>query len=112
VGNVAEIWNPRTLKRGTHRHWVGLGEEMLISGNHPTQFGQLSICRPTAGGRLFATLTLDDKRLTEEIFRSGDVVIQIRDLKLVVAVRAVEGSRVLVEFGVPQGDATRVALWA
>ncbi len=112
MGNVAEIWSPRTLKRGMQRHWVGLGEDMLISGTHQTQFGQLSINRPTAGGRLFATLTLDDKRLTEEIFRSGDLVIQIRDLKLIVAVRAIEGSRVLVEFGVPQGDTTRVALWA
>ena len=83
---------------------------MVISGGHPEQCGVLSIRGPDAGGRLFATLRLDDKQLTEEVPRGGELLINIRDLKLVVAVRAVEDARVLVEFGVPHGDRTRVAL--
>lgn len=92
------------------RHWVRLGDEMLISGNEPAQCGVLSICRPAQNGRMFATLIFDDVFVTEEIVRSGDLVIQIRDLKLVVAVRAIEGNRVLVEFGIPHGGTARVAL--
>jgi hypothetical protein len=111
VGNVTEIWNVRNLERGLRRHWVRFGDEIVISDDHPEQCGVLSICRPAASGRLFATLTLDDKQLTEEIIRSGDLVISIRDIQLVVAVRAVEGARVLVEFGIPQGNHAKVALW-
>jgi hypothetical protein len=112
VGNVAHIWNARSLQRGLHRHWVGFGERMVISGEHPGQCGVFSICEPNASGRLFATLTLEDKHLTEEILRTGELVIHICDMELVVSVRAVEGSRVLVEFGMPKGDRTRIALWA
>jgi hypothetical protein len=110
VGSVTEIWSVRNLQRGLRRHWVRLGEEMAISGDHPGQYGVLSICRAAASGRLFATLTLDDKQLTEEVTRRGELVISIREIKLVLAVRAVEGARVLVEFGVPHGDRTRIAL--
>jgi hypothetical protein len=112
VGNVAEIWNARNLKRGLRRHWVSFGDQMVISGDQAEQCGVLSICQPNASGRLFATLTLEDKQLTEEILRSGELVIHIRDIELVVSVRAVEGARVLVEFGIPHGNQAKVALWA
>jgi hypothetical protein len=111
MGNVAEIWNARNLQRGLRRHWVRLGDEMLISDHQSDQCGSLSICRPTAHGQLFATLTLTDRQLTEEITRSGELVIHIHDIELVVSVRAIEGTRVLVEFGMPKGDHTRIALW-
>ncbi len=112
MDNVAEIWNARNLQRGLRRHWVHLGDEMMISDHQSRQCGSLSIRRPNAHGRLFATLTLADKRLTEEITRSGELVIHIRDIQLVVSVRAIEGTRVLVEFGMPKGDHTKIALWA
>ena len=111
MDNIAEIWNARNLQRGLRRHWVRLGDEMMISDNRSEQCGSLSICRPNAHGRLFATLTLADKQLTEEITRSGELVIHIRDIELVVSVRAIEGTRVLVEFGMPKGDHTKIALW-
>jgi hypothetical protein len=111
MNNVAEIWNARNLKRGLHRHWVRLGDEMMISGEQHDACGALSICRPNANGRLFATLTLADRQLTEEVTRSGELVVQIRDIELIVSVRAIEGTRVLVEFGMPHGNRAKIALW-
>jgi hypothetical protein len=111
MGNVAEIWNARSLKRGLRRHWVRFGDEMVISGDQANELDVLSICQPNASGRLFATLTLADQELTEEFDRGGELVIRIRDIELVVAVRAVEGKRVLVEFGAPHGNRARIALW-
>jgi len=111
MNNVAEIWNARNLQRGLRRHWVGLGDEMIISDSQSGPCGSLSICRPYANGRLFATLTLSDRRLTEEVTRSGELVIHINDIELIVSVRAIEGKRVLVEFGMPKGDHTKIAVW-
>jgi hypothetical protein len=111
MNNVVEIWNACNLKRGLRRHWVGLGDQMVISGTPSEQCGALSICRPDANGPLFATLTLADRQLTEEITRSGELKIHINDIELVVSVRAIDGARVLVEFGMPKGDHTRIALW-
>lgn len=111
MGNVAEIWNARGLKRGLRRHWVRLGDEMEISGAQTGQCGALTLCQPHANGRLFARLTLDDKQLIEEVTRSGELMLHIRGIDLIVSVRAVEGTRVLVEFGTPQGHQARVALW-
>jgi hypothetical protein len=112
MGSVTEIWSARNLKRGLRRHWVHLREEILISGGRPDQSGVLSICQPTAGGPLVASLRVAVGRFTEEIGRGGQLFIDIRDLRLVVVVRAVEGTRVLLEFGMPRGNAATIALGA
>ena len=110
MDSVAEIWNPRNMKRGLSRHWVALDGEMTIYRAPQKTCGALAISRPNASGRLFATLTLADRELTEEITRSGEVVVHIGDMELVVSVRAIEGTRVLVEFGTPRGTNATVAL--
>jgi len=110
MGSVTEIWNARNLKTGLRRHWVRFGEEIQISGDLMAHSGVLSIWQTIPGGRLYATLKVAPDELTGEIVRGEELVIRIHDLVLVVFVRAVEGARALVEFGVPPGNRAKVAL--
>lgn len=110
MGSVTEIWSARNLKRGLRRHWVRFGEEMLISSDETAYSGVLSIWRPIPGGPLFAGLKAAGGEFIREIGHHGELVIHIDDLRLVVAVRAVECGRALVEFGVPPGNQVKVAL--
>ncbi len=112
MGSVTEIWSAHNLKRGLRRYWVRFREEMLIFGGRPDHSGVLSICQPTTRGPLFATLKVAVGQITEEIGRGGQLVIEIHNLRLVVVVRAVESTRVLLEFGVPRGNQAKIALGA
>jgi hypothetical protein len=112
VGSVTEIWSARKLKPGLRRHWVRFGEAIRISSDETAHRGELSIWRPIADGPLYAALTVAGREFTGEIGRGGELVIHIHDLSLVVAVRAIERGRALVEFGVPRGNHAKVALGA
>ncbi|CAN0441802.1 unnamed protein product, partial [Phaeothamnion confervicola] len=101
MNNVVQISNARDATRGAPRHWVRLGSDQPGTDAQRGECGALAIGPPNASGRLFATLTLTDRHLTEELTRSGEFFIHICDIKLMVSVRAVEGTRVLVEFGMP-----------
>jgi hypothetical protein len=59
-----------------------------------------------------ATLVFAYGEFTAEIVRGGELIIDMHDLRLVVVVRALEAERVLIEFGVPRGNRTLIALGA
>jgi hypothetical protein len=112
VDNVSQLWSARRLKRGLRRHWVGMGEEIVITGDRSEWYGVLSIDGPDTSECLTATLAMNDKTYTEKLSRGGELVIQIDDVELVVVVRAVEGTRVLVELGTPRRSRATVAFLA
>ena len=112
MGDVTEIWRARGLKRGLSRHWVRFGEAILLAGGPSDPGGVLSIFRSAADGRLVASITEARGQRIEEIGRSGQLVIDTEAVRVVVAVRAVEAMRALVEFGVPHGGRIEIVLQA
>ena len=112
MGSVTEIWNTRHLPRDLRRHWVRCHQEMLICSEQQEQRGVLSIGQQFAGGPLFATLKVAVCQVTEEISREGKLFININNLRLLVVIRAIDDSRVLLEFSVPRGDQTQIAVGA
>lgn len=112
MSNVAQLWNPR----GSHklrRHWVSFADRIVIAGEDLDQSGVLSVL-PTGreGGRdgLRARLRVLGNEFEEVVAPGQDIVVWIHGLELVVAVRAVEDGRMLVEFGVPPGSKIGVTL--
>ena len=112
MGSVTKIWNTRNLKQRAHRHWVRFNEEMLISNGQQDQSSVLSIGQAIPGKPLLATLKVASGHLIQEIGNNGELVINNKNVRLLVVIRAIEESRVLVEFGVPRGDHTQIALGA
>jgi hypothetical protein len=112
VVSVTQIGNARKLTPGPRRHWVRFGEVMLISDEKTARNGALAICQPIPGEPLLAILQTADGKYAGEIDCGGEMIIQIHDLKLIVAVRAVERGHALIEIGVPHGDRVKIAFEA
>ena len=112
MGSITKIWNTRNLKQRLHRYWVRFNEEMLISNGQQDQGSVLTIGPAFAGKPLLATIKVAEGQRTQEIGSDGELVINVKNVRLPVVIRAIEESRVLVEFGVPRGDHTQIALGA
>lgn len=110
--SVTMLWNTRNAKPGRRRHWVRLDEDMHIWSDDRTQSGVLSLSRNGADGPLRVILNVDGRRISDEITANGELLITIKNVKLLLVVRAVEESRVFLEFGMPRGDQTRIAISA
>lgn len=112
MNNVAQLWNTCRNQR-FQRHWVSFSERIVIAGEDLEQSGVLSVL-PTGreGGReaLRARLQVPGSEFEQVVMPGQDIVVRIRGLELVVAVWAVEGERMLVEFGVPLGSKVGVTL--
>jgi hypothetical protein len=110
MSEVFELWNPRNARSGLRRYWVRMGERMLIDGDSPHQVGVLSFHRPEREAELVAHLKLFDGQLQEPVRPGEDLTIRIRDLHLLVIVRAVQNDRVMLEFGVTPGTPVDITL--
>jgi hypothetical protein len=112
MSNVAQLWNTRCNQR-LRRHWVSFSDRIVIAGEDLDQSGVLSVL-PTGreGDReaLRARLRVLGNEFEEVVTPGQDITIWIHGLELVVAVRAVEDERMLVEFGVPPGSKVGVTL--
>lgn len=112
MSNVAQLWNTRRSQR-LRRHWVSFSDRIVITGEDLDQSGVLSVL-PTGreGDRdaLRARLRVLGNEFEEVVTPGQDITVWIHGLELVVAVRAVEDERMLVEFGIPPGSRVGVTL--
>ena len=103
MANVARLWNPRG-NGALRRYWIS-------SGDRIEQAGVLSL-RPGCDGALRARLRIKGQELEHAVSTGSDVTVRIDDLELFVGVKAVDGERMLVAFGIPRGSMVRVILEA
>jgi hypothetical protein len=108
VGKVAHLWNPRGNQK-LRRHWVSLGERILIGGERREQAGMLSL-QPQREGELRARLRVMGREYEEVVHAGNDIVVWINGLTLFIGVKAVDEDRMLVSFGIPAGSKVNVTL--
>ncbi len=112
MSNVAQLWNLRR-SQNLRRHWVSYSDRIVIEGEDLDQSGVLSVLPSGRSGdrdALRARLRVLGGEFEEVVAPGQDITVWIHGLELVIAVRAVEDERMLVEFGVPAGAKVGVTL--
>lgn len=108
MASIAHLWNPR----GNHklrRHWISFDDRIVIGGECLDQAGVLTV-KPACTGELRARLRVMGQEYAEAITAGNDLAIWINGLQLFVGVKAIDGERVLLAFGVEAGSQVNVTL--
>lgn len=110
MAKLAQLWNPRSNNR-LRRHWVSFEERIVIAGAGLDQAGVLSL-RPCGAGELRARLRVMGREFEEAVSLGHDIAVWINGLELFVGVKAIDGGRMLLVFGIQPGSRVNVTLEA
>ena len=108
MGDIVQLWNPRSKHR-LRRNWVSFGETITSVGENLGQSGVLLVLS-VGPDELCARLRTMGREFEETITPGHDITVWIKELELVIGVKAIENARMLVEFGVPPGSKVSVTL--
>ena len=108
MGNVARLWNPRGDPR-LRRYWISFEDRILIGNDKLEQAGVLSL-RPSCDGVLRAHLCVTGRETELAIEAGSDITVRVDELELFIGVKAIDGERMLVAFGVPSGSRVNITL--